>query len=551
MRARFSHKIAIGILTILPILVLGVGCGGGSSHSKAAQTTEEEAPTEAPPSTGGEEDDGAEEEAPSEVPASTGEEAEEAAPSETPGSTSGQETGVDSDGDGYPSVSTGGTDCDDAVAGVNPGASEACDGVDNDCDSAVDEGVQTLFYADADGDSYGNEALVSEACAAPAGYVSDRSDCDDTSAQIFPGATESCNGVDDDCDGVVDNDTQAEGGSGWERSICGVVVPDLVTSGDANDPDTYDQPDVMWNSDLGKYQMWLRMEYYDSIANTVKNGIGYAESEDGFSWTRQETPILVPGGTGAWDEKVLGFPTVVYREGIYHLWYQGQDTSNRLHIGYAASADGGATWTKSDANPVLTYFCNPATDTGNDYANVTDCLKATSNFDNASVQAPSVMFDASAGTYRMWYTGIYNNGSGVSFLRTGYAESAVGDPITWTKNAEAVLDVGASAEWDEWRAIFARVYFYEGLYHLWYSGEDLTKAYTYEIGHATSPDGLVWTKDVSNPVFSFSSDPAAFDAYMVYAGAVIPIDGAYYLFYSGSPDNNGPFQIGLATAPGL
>ncbi|MCC3156661.1 YDG domain-containing protein [Hymenobacter sp. 15J16-1T3B] len=61
------------------------------------------------------------------------------------------------------------------------------------------------FYRDADGDTYGNAALVLQACSAPAGYVSNADDCNDAQASIRPGAPEVCgNGIDDDCDGQVD-----------------------------------------------------------------------------------------------------------------------------------------------------------------------------------------------------------------------------------------------------------------------------------------------------------------------------------------------------------
>ena len=64
----------------------------------------------------------------------------------------------------------------------------------------------TIFYADLDGDGYGNGASgVAEACTAPAGYVSNSSDCNDDNASVHPGATEICgNSIDDDCDGQVD-----------------------------------------------------------------------------------------------------------------------------------------------------------------------------------------------------------------------------------------------------------------------------------------------------------------------------------------------------------
>ena len=65
-------------------------------------------------------------------------------------------TAVDADGDGSPAAG----DCDDSDAAVNPGATEVCDGIDNDCDGLTDSADDSVtgtstFYADADGDGYG------------------------------------------------------------------------------------------------------------------------------------------------------------------------------------------------------------------------------------------------------------------------------------------------------------------------------------------------------------------------------------------------------------
>jgi hypothetical protein len=95
--------------------------------------------------------------------------------------------GTDTDGDGY----VEGIDCDESNADVYPGATEVCDGVDNNCDCTVDEGC-----SDNDGDGYAMGV-----------------DCDDTNGDVYPGATEVCDGLDNDCDGIVDDGNPGGGGA--------------------------------------------------------------------------------------------------------------------------------------------------------------------------------------------------------------------------------------------------------------------------------------------------------------------------------------------------
>ncbi|AEI64540.1 putative lipoprotein [Corallococcus macrosporus] len=145
---------------------------------------------------------------------------------------------TDGDGDGYVSVLTGGTDCNDTNPGIHPAAAELCNDVDDNCNGQSDtaelrlgqscqenescEGVRAcggngqvicnvplavMAYPDVDEDGHGdrNAAPVAFCAGVPQGYVvSPADDCNDTNASIRPGATELCNGVDDNCNDQID-----------------------------------------------------------------------------------------------------------------------------------------------------------------------------------------------------------------------------------------------------------------------------------------------------------------------------------------------------------
>ena len=104
-------------------------------------------------------------------------------------------------------------DCDDSNFNINPAAPEICnEGIDDDCNGYADDYDynvvgQTNYYIDGDGDGYGEGFIQS--CAQYSGYVLIGGDCYDASADIYPGAPEECNGTDEDCDGVADNDVQS------------------------------------------------------------------------------------------------------------------------------------------------------------------------------------------------------------------------------------------------------------------------------------------------------------------------------------------------------
>ena len=115
---------------------------------------------------------------------------------------------IDADGDGYAACE----ECNDDDSAISPAAVEACNAYDDDCDGETDEGEavgSSTWYADIDGDGYGDAATVQLACAAPEGFVNNAEDCLDSDPDVHPGAVEiwyddldqNCDGNDDDQDG--------------------------------------------------------------------------------------------------------------------------------------------------------------------------------------------------------------------------------------------------------------------------------------------------------------------------------------------------------------
>ena len=169
-------------------------------------------------------------------------------------------------------------------------------------------------------------------------------------------------------------------------------------------------------------------------------------------------------------------------------------------------------WTKDAGNPVLEP--GPA-----------------GAWDEVAASVPSVLFDGSI--YHMWYNTINDN-----FESIGYSTSE--DGITWEKydnpattdppfsESDPVLSPGASESWDELGVFGPSVLLLDNTYHLWYMGVDGSG--NYAIGLATSTDGIIWEKDLSNPVLEVGS-AGRWDHVGIQLGSVIFDDDTYHMWY--------------------
>ena len=129
-------------------------------------------------------------------------------------------------------------DCDDNLIDVHPQSDEICDSIDINCDGYIDENSAIdapNWYLDADEDGFGNDAMMLLRCDQPSGYISDNTDCDDLSASISPNATEECDGTDNNCDGIVDNDALVAG----DAASCAKTSCNEILSLRSSAPDGY------------------------------------------------------------------------------------------------------------------------------------------------------------------------------------------------------------------------------------------------------------------------------------------------------------------------
>lgn len=197
------------------------------------------------------------------------------------------------------------------------------------------------------------------------------------------------------------------------------------------------------------------------------------------------------------------------------------------------------TWDELEGNPVLTGSGAAVATAAARFSTAPPANAPTTSVNDwyqSGVSQPTVLREG--GTYRMWFTGWNDAEGGKS--RIGYATST--DGIDWVVHPDPVLDTGPPGAFDEGDLGGPSVLRDGGLYHMWYAGfSDRDR-----IGHATSLDGINWTKDPS-PVLDVGPQ-GAWDNRLVSAPSVLKDGNVFMMWYEGRSQDLTD-RIGLATSP--
>lgn len=148
----------------------------------------------------------------------------------------------------------------------------------------------------------------------------------------------------------------------------------------------------------GLYHMWYSATNDNNLVSNPYWRIGYAISENGLVWNKQNNnnPVIEP--TTSWELNNVSYPKVIFDAGIYKMWYAASTNDLPTQIVYAFSTDG-ITWEKpASENPVLTR--GPA-----------------GSFDSTYVANPFVLKDGNV--YKMWYSGFNGSNWSIGYASTG------------------------------------------------------------------------------------------------------------------------------------
>jgi len=240
-------------------------------------------------------------------------------------------------------------------------------------------------------------------------------------------------------------------------------------------------------------------------------------------------PILEPNASDEWEATDVRDPYVLEADGIYYMFFAGQDTNGASSIGYAVS-ENGKKWFRRAPNPILTGDGE--------------------GFDANGVTAPVVRIED--GIWTLYY-GAIENGTRPTSIGRATAESPRGP---WIRDEVPLLTVGESPAWDSLSITPGSVVDVNGAKRLYYSG--FSAEQVIGVSYAESTNGITWTKyndpETTSPAFMYSEPVlpggrrGSWD-YIVYAPFVQVRGGQWEMFYHGDPlSTAGSNEIGLGLA---
>jgi predicted GH43/DUF377 family glycosyl hydrolase len=239
-------------------------------------------------------------------------------------------------------------------------------------------------------------------------------------------------------------------------------------------------------------------------------------------------PVMTHGDPGSFDGDLFINPYALWHDGVFYLYYTGN-----AGIGLATSADG-YNFTKSIENPVFTT--------------------SPGGFDSYQVTGPVLLETGSA--WVMYYNSREQPGWGPGqFIGRATSNSLTGS--TWERSADPVMEVGTAGEWDAGFICPHNVFPLDtGGFIMFYSASDDINYGLYEVGMATSPDGITWTKyndpSTAQPPYADSDpvlkvgDPGAWDDETAAFCCVLKKTGHYEMYYSGMSTSSA--AIGYASS---
>ena len=245
-----------------------------------------------------------------------------------------------------------------------------------------------------------------------------------------------------------------------------------------------------------------------------------------IAFNKTNRVILDIGRKGSFDSTQAKYPSILRNGKTWWMWYNGRgDDRFTGSIGLATSQDG-VHWKKQNGGEPVFKHGEPGT------------------FDSTKVDHPTVVrYD---GKFHMWYTA----GDVASRYKIGYATSKDGRAWTRQNGGRPVFGPGRKGQFDDQVVLHPTVLRdARGVLHLWYNGVGPQKSF--RVGHATSQDGVHWTRSNNGEPVLTPGRVGSFDEGYVYNVFVMLHEGKFHMWYSawakGEP-TTGPNHNGITHA---